>query len=183
MPTARYSLAQRLVHWTVALCVLGSLTMGLTLGTLGFEGAVKAFGQDATNALYKYHKSFGVLILGLMLLRVGLWVGLGRPALPDTMPPLQRLAAIANHAALYALLIAMPVVGWMATASGGYPVEFFGWVLPGFLAKDPALSDWLYGLHGTLAYAIIALIGLHIAAALHHWRVRRDGIIRRISLP
>lgn len=183
MTSARYSFAQRLLHWLVALCVLGSLAVGFALGTLGFEGARDTFGMDATNALYKYHKSFGVLILGLMLLRVVLWVLMGRPALPDTMPVLQRLAAVVTHGALYALLIAQPVVGWMATAAGGYPIEFFGWVLPGFLAKDPALSEWLYGLHATLGFAILAVAGLHIAAALHHWRVRRDGIMRRISLP
>ncbi|MCL5779169.1 cytochrome b [Limibaculum sp. FT325] len=183
MQPARYHVAQRLIHWLIALVVLGALTVGFTLGTLGFEGARDRFGLEATNALYKYHKSFGVLILGLMVLRLGLWVALGRPALPQDMTVPQRLAAIATHAALYLLLIAMPVVGWMATAAGGFPIEFFGWVLPGLMAKDPALSEWLYGLHGTLGIAILAVAGLHVAAALWHWRVRRDGIMRRISLP
>jgi len=183
MQRVRYSLAQRLVHWIVVLCVLGALIAGFTLGTLGFEGTRDTFGVEVTNAIYKYHKSFGVLILGLMLLRLVLWVVLGRPPLPESMPVLQRVAAVTTHATLYTLLIAMPVVGWMATASGGYPVDFFGYVLPGFLSKDPALSEWLYDLHGTLAVAVLVVAGVHIAAALHHWRVRRDGVMRRISLP
>ncbi|MBK0399719.1 cytochrome b [Limibaculum sp. M0105] len=183
MQRVRYSLLQRLLHWIVALCVLGALSAGFVLGTLGFEGAKNSFGLDTTNAIYKYHKSFGVLILGLMLVRLGLWVVLGRPALPQSMPGWQRVAAIATHGALYALLIAMPVVGWMATASGGFPIEFFGYVLPGFMAKDPELSKWLYEVHGALGVAILAVVALHIAAALHHWRVKRDGVMRRISLP
>jgi cytochrome b561 len=83
---------------------------------------------------------------------------------------------------LYLLLLAQPAIGWAATSAGGYPIEFFGWVLPGFLGKDPALSETLYGLHGFAGWAIVALIGLHVGAALMHWLVLRDGVIRRMSL-
>jgi cytochrome b561 len=183
MQTARYSLMQRLVHWAVAITVLCSLTVGLILGTLGFEGARDTFGLDATNALYKYHKSFGVLILGLMALRLALWVINGRPPHGSDMAPAQRLAASVVHWSLYVLLIAMPVIGWMATAAGGFPVEFFGWVLPGYVAKDPELARWLFGVHEIVGYVILGFVAVHIAAALHHWKVRRDRVMHRISLP
>ena len=66
----RYSVLQRLIHWAVAICVLFVLPMGLTLGVLGFDGVKNTFGMDATNFIYKYHKTFGVIILGLMILRL-----------------------------------------------------------------------------------------------------------------
>jgi cytochrome b561 len=76
----------------------------------------------------------------------------------------------------------LPVVGWLATAAGGYPVQFFAWKLPGLIAKDPALSETLFQLHGILGWAFLALLALHIAGAMRHWLIKRDGVMRRMSL-
>ena len=183
MRTARYSMLQRLVHWAVAISVLGLLAVGFLLGTLGFETTRDTFGLEVTNALYKYHKSFGVLVLGLMVLRLGLWVAHGRPPLPSDLPLIQRFAAQSVQWSLYALLFLQPVVGWVATAAGGYPIEFFGWVLPGLIDKDPALSEWLYQQHWTLGLVILGLVTLHVSAAVYHWKIRRDAVIHRITVP
>lgn len=79
-------------------------------------------------------------------------------------------------------LVAMPVIGWLATAAGGYPVEFFGWTLPGIIGKDQALSESLFFVHGVVGWALLGLIVLHVAGALRHWLVKRDGVMARMSL-
>lgn len=183
MPPDRYSLTQRVLHWVIALSVIGLLAIGLTLGTLGFDGTKKTFGMEVTNLLYKYHKTFGVLVLGLMLLRVVIRRVVPPPPHDPPLPAWKANAARANHLALYGLLLIQPVLGWAATAAGGFPIEFFEWKLPALIAKDKALSETLYGLHGTVGWLILALVALHIGAAIHHWLIRRDGVIRRITLP
>lgn len=178
----RYSLIQRLVHWAVAIIAIGVLAIGLTLGWLGFDGVKAKFGMDTTNFLYKYHKSFGVVLLGLMTLRVLLKLSLGKPEYRPALPRFNKAASEAVHGLLYVALLAQPVIGWAATAAGGFPIEFFGWVLPGFLSKDPELSKTLYGLHGAIGWMIVALIAVHVGAALMHWLVLRDNVMKRMSL-
>ena len=178
----RFSLVQRLLHWLLALLVIPALGVGMTLGWLGFDGARDAFGMEVTNALYTGHKTIGVLILALMTLRLVLRLILGAPPPVPTLTSFERLASQAVQAAMYLVLLAMPLVGWLATAAGGYPVQFFAWTLPGLIAKDPALSEKLFELHGLLGWALLALLALHIGGALRHWLVKRDGVMRRMSL-
>lgn len=183
MATARYRLAQRLVHWAIAISVVLSLALGIMLGLLGFDATLKTFGEAATNLIYKYHKTLGVLILGLMLLRIALRIAYGRPRHVPPLPVWQRIVSETVHFALYALLVVQPVIGWVATAAGGFPIEFFNWTLPGFVGKDEELSRWLYGVHWYLGLAILVLAAVHVTAAVLHWRVWRDGVMRRMSLP
>ena len=178
----RFSLIQRLLHWLLALLVIPALGVGLTLGWLGFDGTKDAFGEGVTNALYTGHKTMGVLILALMTLRLVTRLTLGAPPPVPTLTGFERLASQVVHALLYLVLLAQPIVGWLATAAGGYPVQFLAWNLPGLIAKDPALSEQLFQLHGLLGWALLALLALHIGAALMHWLVKRDGVMRRMSL-
>ncbi|MCU0935604.1 MAG: cytochrome b [Gammaproteobacteria bacterium] len=182
MVSIRYTLVQRLLHWIIALLVLGLLAVGMIFFFLDFEGTKNTFGREVTDALYTYHKSFGILVLALMILRVALRVVLGAPPYARPLPAFQRVASHAVHGLLYLTLLAMPVVGWLATAAGGYPVQFFDWTLPGLLAKDKALAETLFWLHGTLGWVIIGLLAVHIGAALMHWLVKRDGVMGRMSL-
>ena len=178
----RYALSQRLLHWLIALMVLGALLVGWTLGTLGFSGTVETFGKDMTNLLYKYHKTFGVLILGFMLLRIALKLMLPKP---DYVPPLSRFEHIASnavHGILYLTLILMAVVGWLATGASGFPVEFFNWKLPAILSKDKALGETLYFLHYLLGIVITLAVFAHIGGALKHWLINKDGVMKRMSL-
>jgi cytochrome b561 len=180
--TARYRLSQRIVHWLVALMVACLLATGMTLGWLGYDGAVQALGEETTGNLYKYHKTFGVLLLGLMTLRIGLRLGFGSPPYDPPLPAFYRAASLGVHGLLYLALMTMPILGWLGTAAGGYPVQFFELTLPGLIAKDPDLGETLFWLHGLVGWLILGLALVHIGAALMHWLIRRDGVMGRMSL-
>lgn len=179
MMTARYSLIQRLLHWTIALLVIGALAAGSLLDQLP--------NGDLKNQLYATHKAVGVTILGLMLLRVLVRLFAGAPALPRAVPWSQRMIAGLSHAAFYALLIAMPIIGWAATASFPAPVPFFGLVelnealnIKAIFPADREFSKELFWLHEIIGKVLIAMVALHVLAALHHGIVKKDGVMRRM---
>jgi cytochrome b561 len=178
----RFTLAQRALHWLMALIVAGLLAVGLTFMVLGYQGTVDAFGNEVTNSLYKYHKTFGILVLVLMILRAVLrWLS-PPPPYAQPLSPFERLASRTVHLLFYLLLIGMPIGGWLATAAGGYPVQFFDLELPGLIGKDEGLSETLFRFHGYAGLLLLALIVLHVGAGIRHLR-RKDGVVRRISLP
>ena len=182
MVPTRYSLTQRMLHWLIAVLVLVLLAVGLTFWSLGYDGTVALLGNDSTNVLYKYHKTFGILVFILMIVRLALRRA-GPP--PTYTPPLtatERVASRTTHLLIYVLLLGMPIGGWLATASGGYPVQFFDWELPGLIGKSEALSERLFQFHGIGGLILTALLVLHMGAGLRHW-MRKDGIVRRMSLP
>ncbi|MEX0732618.1 MAG: cytochrome b/b6 domain-containing protein [Aquisalimonadaceae bacterium] len=183
MTEYRYALGPRLIHWAVVVLVLYSLASGLTLGALGFEGARDAFGANVTNFLYTYHKTSGVLILGLMLLRLAARFAYGKPAYVNPLSPARRIASEAVHGLLYIMLLIQPVLGWLATASGDFPVQFFAATLPGLIGVNEDLSHTLFFWHGIVAWIILGLITVHIAAALYHRLVLRDEVMHRMTLP
>ncbi|SEO96355.1 cytochrome b [Aquisalimonas asiatica] len=180
--TRRYALVQRLLHWAVAALVVLALGVGMTLGTLGPEGARDQFGTLAPDILYTGHKTAGILILVLMVVRVMLRALAGKPDYFRPLEPWQRALSNTVHTLLYLLLITMPVLGWLATAAGDYPVSFFGVPLPGLIGVDEALSGRLFFWHAVVGWAILLLACVHIAGAVYHWRWRRDGVMQRMSL-
>lgn len=177
-----YIYPHRVLHWLVAACVVLSLASGAVLGTLGFERIVALVGQGVTNLLYTAHKTLGVGILLLMTLRIiTRWMFV----VPDHEPPLnafERIVSTSVHHLLYLALVIMPVLGWWATAAGGFPVQFFQWTLPPLVSENKALSETLYLWHGRLGWAILALIVLHVMGALYHWLIKRDNVMKRMSL-
>ncbi len=178
----RYTMAQRLLHWLIALILVGLLAMGFTFWGLGYQGVVDTFGEQTTNQLYTYHKSFGILLLLLMVLRLVLRRVSPPPAYETPLTGPEKILSGGIHLLLYLLLLGLPIGGWLATAAGGYPVQFFDWTLPGFISKNDALSAQLFQFHLYGGVAIVALLVLHIGAGLKHWTLK-DGIMRRISLP
>jgi len=178
----RYAYPHRVLHWLVALVLLFSLASGFTLGFLGFEGAVEKLGDTWTDLLYTAHKTFGVLILCLMVARVITRLLFVVPLHEPPLHPFQRILSRSVHHLLYLALLAMPVLGWTATASGGFPVQFLHWNLPGLIGKNEALSEQLFLWHGRLGWTILGLVLLHIGGALFHWLIKRDGVMKRMSL-
>jgi cytochrome b561 len=130
--------------------------------------------------LVSYHKWIGVTVLALMCLRL-VWRLAHRPPPLPTMPAWQRRAAVGVHWALYALLLAIPVSGWLYSSAAGVPTVYLGlWQLPDLVAKDKALADLLRLAHVALNFALLALVVVHVAAALKHHFVDRDGLIVRM---
>jgi cytochrome b561 len=182
MAPTRYSLTQRLLHWLTAVLVFVLLAIGLTFWTLGYDGTVDLFGSDMTNVLYKYHKTFGIVVFVLMVIRVALRRAFPPPTYTAPLTATERVVSRVNHLLMYLLLLGMPIGGWLATAAGGYPVQFFDWELPGLIGKNKALSERLFLFHGIGGLILAALLVLHMGAGLRHW-MRKDGIMRRMSLP
>lgn len=164
----------KLLHWLVALLVAGMLALGVTMTDPGL-------GLERQYALFQLHKSVGFTVLALMLLRLA-WRAANRtPDLPASTWEVR--AARLSHAALYVLLLAMPVTGFLTAASSplGIPTLLFGVVpVPHPLGPDKAVSDTLALVHGTLALALVALLALHVAAALRHHLLLGDDILLRI---
>lgn len=126
------------------------------------------------------HGSIGLLILALVIVRLAaLWRG-GRPLITPAPPAWQQFVARTVHVLLYALMIAMPILGWLLFNARGADAPFFGLELPALIGKDEALGKQLRSVHGLIGQAGYALIALHSAAAIvHHW-VWRDDTMRRM---
>ena len=164
-----------MLHWFLAAAVLAQLA----LGWLMQEIAKSPPGPRA--AAFNLHKSIGLAILALMLVRIAWRAGHAPPALPP-MPAWQARAAWANHALLYALLVAMPIVGYLGSAFSGYPVRFFGMALPAWAPRDEALKSAMSALHLGAAWLLAAALALHVAAVALHELALRDAILARMSL-
>ena len=168
-----YSGTQKALHWLMAPLVLAMLAIGLSLPQMA-PGPL-------TNTLYEVHKSTGMLVFVLVLLRLAVRRRHGAPPLDPGLPQWQKRAAAASHAALYALLLAMPVAGWAGTSACCRPVEFL-WTLPATLPvpAGDAVAKPMFALHLAPGLALIALVGLHVAAALPPHFGRRDDTLRRM---
>jgi cytochrome b561 len=160
------------LHWTV----VGLLIVQVTLGKIA-DGL--PLGLEKL-AILARHKSFGITILGLAIVRLA-WRWIDRPPPLPAMPRWQHLAANLNHWALYALLFAMPLSGWMMSSASNFPVSWFGLVqLPDLVGPDRALKERFHDLHHLFSWFLYALVGLHVAAAFKHQFVDRDGLLFRM---
>jgi cytochrome b561 len=169
----RYSSLQKWLHWGMALLIVVMIGVGLTMTRMA-EGRV-------TNGLYELHKSFGVVVFTLAILRLLLrWVS-GAPQPVPTVPLWQRTAARLSHGALYALIIAVPLAGWFATSFCCGPVKLFWTVdITAPVFADEALAKAVFWLHLGLALSLAGLVLVHVAAALQHHFIRRDETLRRM---
>jgi cytochrome b561 len=163
--------------------VLATLAGGLTIGRLGFDRVTAVLGGPGRDVLYEYHKTFGLIVLGLMLIRLFVRIDRGRPAYDPPLKPWQQGISLTVHYLFYVLLIAMPVLGWLATDMSDYPVEFFAWDFPQVVPKSETVGTLLYDWHRYVGWAIALLIVMHVGAGLMHWLVLRDGVMGRIALP
>jgi cytochrome b561 len=169
----RFSSLQRVLHWLMAILVLAMLFIGVTMVSTLRPGFL---------TLISIHKPLGIAILALVVLRLGVRWGLGAPLLPGDLPRAQALAAKLSHVLLYALLIAMPLVGWGMLSAGGYPIVLYGSLhLPEILPHDDQLYAILRMTHTVLAYLFFATILAHVGAALFHALIRRDGVFRAMA--
>jgi len=171
--TVRWGHVAQFLHWLIVVLIIVQVTLATIADDLPL--GVKKLGMLAR------HKSFGITILGLAVLRlVWRWMN-PTPDLPDTLKPYERVLATITHAGLYILLFAMPLTGWMMSSARGFPVSWFGFIqLPDFVPKNKSLYDAMLETHETLAWALYTIVFLHVVAALKHHFMLKDNVLRRM---
>lgn len=170
----RYTTTAIMLHWLIALLIIGAFTLGLVMTDIpGFSPTKLRY--------YAWHKWAGVTVMALAMLRL-LWrLGHRPPEFTGAMPAWQRAAAHGLHHLLYVFIFAVPISGYFYTLAAGFPVVYFGlFQLPVLIAKNPALAETLKSVHYWLNMSMAALVGLHVLAALKHTIVDRDGTMRRM---
>ncbi|EKS70646.1 MULTISPECIES: cytochrome b [Caballeronia] len=168
----RFSPLQRALHWIMAICILSMLFIGV--------GMVSTVRPDYLT-LVSIHKPLGIAILVLALIRLAVRIARGAPPLPANMPEPMKLAAHLSHYAFYALMIALPLLGYGMLSAADYPVVIGGYRLPSLLPHSNSLHTLLWNAHRFLALCFFALIVVHLAAALFHALVRRDGVFHAMA--
>ena len=178
MTTARpltYSTASKLIHWITALLVITLIPAGFIMVDLD-EGPL----QDR---LFDLHRSFGMLVFALAVLRVLARRFYGTPAPYDGLTPLERKASVAAHHSLLALIFIMPVLGWMMMSTYRVETRIFGlFTLPHILPENRAVYDVLSEIHEIGGTLMAIILVLHAGAALMHYVWRKDRVLQRMLL-
>jgi cytochrome b561 len=170
----RYTGTAIVLHWVLGLALVGSFAMGLYMSDLPLS--------PQRLKLYNWHKWAGVTILVLSFLRLA-WRLTHRPPADVPMTASQRTMAHAAHNLLYVLFFAVPLVGWAYSSAAGFPVVVYGVLpLPDFVPVDKALAEAIKPWHERLAWLMALIVLAHIAAALKHQFVDRDGLLSRMWL-
>ena len=171
----RYPKTIVILHWVIALLIVSAFALGTVMTDMRISPTKLQY--------YSYHKWIGVTVLGLVAVRLLTRLFTRAPAHPTGMSAWQAKAADAVHVLLYVLMFAVPLSGYFYTSAAGYPVVYLGLVqLPTFIAPDPALKSSLKELHELLTDVILAVVVLHVLAALKHQFIDKDGLLRRMTL-
>jgi cytochrome b561 len=167
-----YGVLHRTLHWTTAILIAGLLPVGWYMVDLDFT--------DWKLTVYTLHESVGVVVITLTAVRL-VW-RLLRPVRPEAgLSAVERTVSRTVHLAMYALLIAIPVTGWLGTCAYGFPVKWmFLFTIPSPLAKDDDLGRALLDVHGALAMTFAILVALHVAGVVYHVVVKKDGVLARM---
>ena len=174
MPSAaRYTPTAIALHWLIFVLIAGTFSLAVYMVDLPLSPQKLKY--------FSWHKWTGVTIFMLALARVAWRLTHGAPAMPADMPAWQQRAAAATHVLLYALIVVIPVTGWLYSSASGVPTVYLGLLqLPDLVTRDKALGDQLRLVHVGLNYIMLVLIIVHAAAAVkHHW-VDRDDVLRRM---
>lgn len=172
----RYRAPARLMHWLVAVIVLGMIPVGLTMTRLD-SGPLQDW-------LFFLHEASGFTVLVLVLVRLAYRITHPPPPLPSSVPRWQQFAAGNVHRALYVLLIVQPLVGWLGANAFGAQVSIFGlFNLPSLVAKNEPFAERVLAVHDFVGFTIAGLLVIHIGAALMHGFIQKDGVLQRMWPP
>jgi cytochrome b561 len=175
-PAAHYTRTAVLLHWLLAVLIIGNLAFGLAIVDLPVSPRKLRY--------FSWHKWTGVTIFALSAARL-LWrLGHPPPPLPASMPRWEATGARFSHAALYALFLAAPLSGWLYSSAAGFQTVYLGFLpIPDLLSRNAPLAEALKLAHHGINYGLAALIVLHVAAALKHHFVDRDEVLSRMLHP
>lgn len=176
--STRYNPLSRALHWLLAAGIVGNLALGVYMSDLPFS--------PARLQCYSWHKWVGVLVLAFSAVRLMARLQSPPPALPPAieaaMPSWQKRAHHVTHLALYALFFAVPLTGWAYSSAAGFPIVLFGLLpLPDFVPVSETLADVLKEVHAINAFAMATLLVVHVAGALKHQFLDRDGLLARMG--
>jgi cytochrome b561 len=168
-----YGSVAKFLHWSIVLLLIPQYFLAEAAGELPDSSIEQV-------SLYGWHKSIGMLVLLLALARI-VWKIVNRPhPAPLGSVVWQRKAAAAGHGLLYLLILLQPLSGWLMSSAGGYPVSMFGVQFPALMGKNDAVHEALEEVHEVLFFVLLAVAIVHIAAALYHHLVLKDGVLRRM---
>lgn len=175
MLKGRYGRTAVLLHWLLAMALFAQLALGWWMLDIPKSPPGLRAGW------FNLHKSIGLTLAAVVIFRLA-WRATHRVPPAAALPPWQRLAAQLNHAALYLCMLVIPVSGYLGSSFSGYPVRFLGLVLPSSASAWPAGKHAMSSLHYAAVCLFMALVALHIGAALWHL-LRGDGVAARMGLP
>lgn len=169
----RYGAIAQLFHWVIVALIITQFVLASKADPLPL-GPAKV-------AVLAQHKSFGMTIFALAVLRL-LWRFFNPvPAMPQGTPRWQRIGAHLSHGALYALIMITPLFGWMMSSARNFPVSWFGvFTFPDLVKPDRARYELFHEVHEILAFTLAGIAVLHVAAALKHHFFDRDNVLRRM---
>ena len=171
--SAPYTRTAKSLHWLMALLLIGLLALGFYMQDLPLS--------PEKLQLYAWHKWAGVSAFLLVLLRLSWRLAHTPPPLPASMPRTMQLAAHAGHLLLYVLMLAIPLTGWLMSSAKGFQTVWFGVLpIPDLIGKDKATGELLALVHKSLNLLFVAVILGHVAAALKHHFIDKDGLLDRM---
>ncbi len=171
-----YGTGARLFHWIVAVLVLIQLAAGVVMTSEPLT--------SWTAPVYLYHKGAGAVLLVLVLARAVWRLTHRPPPFPDFMPPLEQRIANTTHVAIYVVLVAMVVSGYVHTVGGGFPIEMLDALgIPPLIPNLPRIAPAMLVVHEISAVALVALVAVHVSAVLRHHLIERHPILGRMWPP
>jgi cytochrome b561 len=171
--TTHWGGVSKFFHWTIVVLIIVQYTLAEAADDM-------PLGLERLATLAR-HKSIGITILGLATLRL-LWRWMNpTPPLPDTLKPYEKGLARFTHAALYLLLFAQPITGWIMSSAANFPVSYFGWfTLPNLVEPDKALQETFHEIHEWQFRVLVAIALLHVAGAMKHHFWLKDDVLKRM---
>jgi cytochrome b561 len=173
MEIQRYSTPAIIIHWLMAILIIAMIGLGLYM--TGLEK-----GSDERSWFFGLHKSIGLTLALLAIIRLAWKMLSTSPALPDYVAPLQKKMATATHHLLYLMMFIQPVSGYISSSFSGYKTKFWGIPLPHWGSKQPELNELFTEIHEISAFCLIALLVMHFAGVFYHLHKKQTDLFKRM---